>query len=94
MIRTYRLRSLARVSSSLRSRSQNIRNADSVDQNQKNSNFSFSRRNCHRNFSRSRGTFSLSNKNKEEEDVFLVGSHASFGTRRRRLRSLALLSLN
>lgn len=32
MIRTYRLRSLARVSSSLRSRSQNIRN-DSVDQN-------------------------------------------------------------
>lgn len=33
MIRTYRLRSLARVSSSLRSRSQNIRNDDSVDQN-------------------------------------------------------------
>lgn len=33
MIRSYRLRSLARVSSSLRSRSQNIRNDDSVDQN-------------------------------------------------------------
>lgn len=33
MIRTYRLRSLARVSSSLKSRSQNIRNDDSADQN-------------------------------------------------------------
>lgn len=76
MIRTYRLRSLARVSSSLRSRSQNIRNDDSVDQNiqiflsiveivieislDPEQLFPF-----------------LSNKNKEEEDVFLVRSQAS-----------------